>query len=88
MEYIKPRLPEKEIELCLDLFDKKEAKKRILKYIEGIFNDAESQFKFNLKNKVVWNSKQLESYANFLERIPNFQNYSDKDLAIDYCDSL
>jgi len=46
MKYLRPRLPEKEIELCLDLFDKQEAKKRILKYIEGVFDDAESQLKF------------------------------------------
>ena len=45
MKYLRPRLPEKEIELCLDLFDKQEAKKRILKYIEGVLDDAESQFK-------------------------------------------
>jgi len=51
MKYLRPRLPEKEIELCLDLFDKQEAKKRILKYIEGVFDDAESQLK----------SEQLES---------------------------
>ena len=46
MKYLRPRLPEKEIELCLDLFDKQEAKKRILKYIEGVLDDAESQLKF------------------------------------------
>lgn len=45
MKYLRPRLPEKEIELCLDLFDKQEAKKRILKYIEDVHDDAESQFK-------------------------------------------
>ena len=45
MKYLRPRLLEKEIELCLDLFDKQEAKKRILKYIEGVLDDAESQFK-------------------------------------------
>ena len=45
MKYLRPRLPEKEIELCLDLFDKNEAKERILKYIEGVFDDAESQLK-------------------------------------------
>ena len=45
MKYLRPRLPEKEIELCLDLFDKQEAKKRILKYIEGVLDDAESQLK-------------------------------------------
>ena len=45
MKYLRPRLPEKEIELCLGLFDKQEAKKRILKYIEGVFDDAESQLK-------------------------------------------
>src|SRR5690606_33195873 len=42
---LRPRLPEKEVELCLDLFDKQEAKKRILKYIEDVFDDAERQFK-------------------------------------------
>ena len=45
MKYLRPRLPEKEIELCLDLFDKEEAKKRILEYIKGVFDDAESQLK-------------------------------------------
>ena len=45
MKYLRPRLPEREIKLCLDLFDKQEAKKRILKYIEGVFDDAESQLK-------------------------------------------
>ena len=37
---------------------------------------------------VVWRSEQLKAYAEFLVRMPNFQNYSNKDLAIDYCDSL
>ena len=45
MKYFRPRLPEREIKLCLDLFDKEEAKERILKYIEGVFDDAESQLK-------------------------------------------
>ncbi len=44
MKYIRPRLPEKEIELCLELFDKNEAKKRILRYIKDMFDHAESQF--------------------------------------------
>ncbi|MFA5432905.1 MAG: hypothetical protein WC319_08545 [Candidatus Paceibacterota bacterium] len=53
MKYLRPRLPEKEIELCLDLFDKEEAKKRILEYIKGVFDDAESQLKnvMQLKNR-------------------------------------
>ena len=37
---------------------------------------------------VVWRSEQLKAYADFLERTPNFQKYSNKDLAIDYNDSL
>lgn len=45
MKYIRPRLPEKEIELCLDIFDKQEAKTRILAYIKGVLDDAEIQFK-------------------------------------------
>ena len=53
MKYLRPRLPEKEIELCLDLFDKNEAKERILKYIEGVFDDAESQSKNCFINDVM-----------------------------------
>lgn len=37
---------------------------------------------------VVWRSEQLKAYAEFLYKTPAFQNYSNKDLAIDYCDSL
>ena len=44
MNYIKPHLPDKEIEYCLEFFEKDEAKKRILSYINGILNDAESQY--------------------------------------------
>lgn len=54
MRYLRPRLPEKEIELCLDLFDKNEAKERILKYIEGVFDDAESQLKNCFTHDIVW----------------------------------
>lgn len=60
MKYLRPRLPEKEIELCLDLFDKQEAKKRILKYIEGVFDDAESQLKNCFIHDVVLRSEQLK----------------------------
>lgn len=37
---------------------------------------------------VVWRSEQLKAYAEFLCKTHAFQNYSNKDLAIDYCDSL
>lgn len=53
MKYLTPRLPEKEIELCLELFDKKEAKKRILEYIEGVFVDAENQLKNSIDANTV-----------------------------------
>ena len=59
MKYLRPRLPEKEIELCLDLFDKQEAKKRILDYITGIFDDAETQLKNCFIHDVVGQSEQL-----------------------------
>ena len=88
MKYLRPRLPEKEIELCLDLFDKEEAKKRILDYITGVFDDAESQLKNCSIPHVVWRSEQLKAYAEFLQTRPDFQDRSNKDLAIDYNDSL
>ena len=88
MKYLRPRLPGKEIELCLDLFDKEEAKKRILEYIKGVFDDAESQLKNCFIHDVVWRSEQLKAYADFLQTRPDFQKRSNKDLAIDYNDSL
>lgn len=88
MKYLRPRLPEKEIELCLDLFDKEKAKKRILDYITGVFDDAESQLKNCFIHDVVWRSEQLKAYAEYLQTRPDFQERSNKDLAIDYCDSL
>ena len=37
---------------------------------------------------VIWRSEQLKAYAEFLANTLGFENYSNKDLAIDYCDSL
>ena len=37
---------------------------------------------------VVWRSEQLKAYAEYLQTRPDFQERSNKDLAIDYCDSL
>ena len=61
MKYIKPRIPNKEIELCLDLFGKKEASKRIIEYITGVIDDADTQF--NLLNTDSADSQQSEMYA-------------------------
>jgi len=44
MKYVRPRLPKEEIEMCLELFDKNEAKKRILSYIEGLIDNSEGQY--------------------------------------------
>jgi len=52
----------------------------------------EEYHKYKVKNlnitDVVWRSEQLKAYADFLSKTHSFQNYSNKDLAIDYCDSL
>ena len=40
---IKPTEYDKAIELCLDLYDKEEAKKRICKYIADTIENIESQ---------------------------------------------
>ena len=37
---------------------------------------------------VVGRSEQLKAYAEYLQTRPDFQERSNKDLAIDYCDSL
>lgn len=49
---------------------------------------AERKLKLFAIPDVVWRSEQLKAYAEFLANTPSFQNYSNKDLAIDYCDSL
>lgn len=51
MEFIRANLPEKEIEICLDLFSKEEAKTRLLDYIKGVIDDSERQFNY-LKNSI------------------------------------
>jgi len=43
-EFIRPRLPEKEIDYCIQFFSKEEATKRILDYIKSLIDDAEQQF--------------------------------------------
>ncbi len=37
---------------------------------------------------VVWQSEQLKAYAEYLATRPDFKECSNKDLSIDYCDSL
>jgi len=37
---------------------------------------------------VVWQSEQLKAFAEYLASRPDFEERSNKDLAIDYCDSL
>ena len=50
------------------------------------------QVETELKNcfipDVVGRSEQLKAYAEFLQTRQDFQERSNKDLAIDYCDSL
>jgi hypothetical protein len=80
MKYLRPRLPEKEIELCLDLFDKEEAKKRILDYITGVFDDAESQLKNCFIHDVVGRSEQLKAFVDEFIEAWEDGNGSDSDL--------
>ena len=44
-KYQKPKVPENEIEMCLEMFDKKEAKKRICEFIKNTIDDVEWQIK-------------------------------------------
>lgn len=46
------------------------------------------EFKKLRIHDVVWRSEQLKAYAEYLQTRPDFQERSNKDLAIDYCDSL
>ena len=50
------------------------------------------QVETELKNcfipDIVGRSEQLKAYAEFLQTRQDFQERSNKDLAIDYCDSL
>lgn len=82
MKYIRPRLPEKEIELCLDLFDKEEAKKRILNYITDVFNDAESQFKNCFILEVSQKRELLAAFSNYCNSF-NIENNCIMDDDID-----
>lgn len=46
-KYVRPRIPENEIEVCLDMFSKEEAKKRICEFIKNTLDDVEMQIKMN-----------------------------------------
>lgn len=53
----RPRLPEKEIELVLQNFNKDEQKVRILSYIDGLFDNFDRHIEFmkfqnELENKI------------------------------------
>jgi hypothetical protein len=55
------------------------------KYAKALEKYIEDQLHIH---DVVWRSKQLKAYAEFLQTRPDFQECSNKDLAIDYCDSI
>jgi len=44
-KYHRPQVPENEIEMCLEMFDKKEAKNRICDFIKNTLDDVEWQIK-------------------------------------------
>lgn len=50
--------------------------------------EAQAEFKNCNIPVVVWRSEQLKAYAEYLQTRPDFKERSNKDLAIDYCDSL
>lgn len=60
----------------------------ILHGMYGIENVNEAMQEILFLFNVVGQSEQLKAYAEFLYKTPAFQNYSNKDLAIDYCNSL
>lgn len=88
MKYRRPRTPEKEIELCLDLFDKKEAKKRILKYIEGVFDDAESQLKIFSISHVSQQSERLKAFIRWNNQHNGIASPVPEGMADRYLESL
>ena len=81
MKYIKPRIPNKEIELCLDLFGKKEASKRIIEYITGVIDDSDAQF--NLLNTPSGSVSLLERAV---ESLDDYLNAGCKDTRKDASD--
>jgi hypothetical protein len=50
--------------------------------------DLEDELEALSQHDVVGQSEQLKAYAEFLQTRPDFQKRSNKDLAIDYNDSL
>ena len=62
---------------------------KIAQYLEqGTVTESEAQNLLLGLFGVVWQSEQLKAYAEFLANTYAFQNYSNKDLAFDFCDSL
>lgn len=47
MNYIKPRLPEEEIRLCIDMFSKKEAADRIIRFVGSLIDLFDQQAKLD-----------------------------------------
>lgn len=47
MNYIKPRLPEEEIRLCIDMFSKKEAADRIIRFVGSLIDLFDQQVKLD-----------------------------------------
>lgn len=51
MAYFDPRVPEKEIRLCFELFDKEEAIKRVIEFIKN--NNELAKFQYQLLEKSI-----------------------------------
>lgn len=64
IKYIRPEVPEKAIDLCLDMFDKKEAKKRICEWINNTLDDVERQI--NIERNID-SEKFCKSWKDFIE---------------------
>lgn len=59
-KYHRPQVPGNEIERCLEMFDKKEAKKRICEFIKNTIDDVEGRIKrHEIIHNVVGQSEQL-----------------------------
>jgi hypothetical protein len=47
MNYIKPRLPEEEIRLCIEMFSKEEAADRIIRFVGSLIDLFDKQAKLD-----------------------------------------
>lgn len=47
MNYIKPRLPEEEIRLCIEMFSKEEAADRIIRFVGSLIDLFDQQAKLD-----------------------------------------